>query len=128
MIIAGVEILDFVDNRVLFYSHISLTLLLLLIGLTLPKLNLITISNALLKPAYSFGKSSYGIYVIHFPLLLFFVQLLIYFKLPVWCCVIFVPAILLLANCIELRYQRFVLQHTDTLATRWGIFTKKADT
>ena len=33
-----------------------------------------------------------------------------------------------LANCIELRYQSFVLQHTDPLDTRWGIFRKKADT
>ena len=125
VIIAGVETLEFVDNLVLFYSHISLTLLLLLIGLTIPKLNLIAISNALLKPGYSFGKYSYGIYVIHFPILLFFVQLLIYFKLAVWYCVIFVPAILLLAKFIELRYQSFILQHTDTLATRWGFFRKR---
>lgn len=120
VIVAGVKKLGFVANLPLFYSHITLTLVLFCIGLYLPRFDIQSICNTLLKPVYRFGKSSYGIYVIHYPMLLFTVLTLQHFGLSVWWCILFVPAILYAAWFMELRYQPFVLRYLDPLAIRMG--------
>lgn len=121
VIVAGVRKLEFVADLPLFYSHITLTLILFCIGLYMPRFNIQAISNTLLKPFHRFGKISYGIYVIHYPMLLFMIHALPHFGLPVWLCVLFVPAIVYAAYFTELRYQPFALRHLDPLLIRAGI-------
>lgn len=119
-IVAVVKKLAFVANLPLFYSHITLTLVLFGIGLYLPRFDIQSICNRLLKPAYHFGKSSYGIYVLHYPMLLFVATALPHFGLSTWWCILFVPAILYAAWFTELHYQPFVLRYLDPLAIRMG--------
>ena len=124
VIIVGVEKLEFISNIMLFYSHISLTLIFLIAGLYISNLDIRSICNTLLNPVYPFGKISYGIYVIHYPILLFFIHTLVYFELSVWWCVIFIPATLATACFTEQHYQPFILRHIDPVAMRLGIYAK----
>ena len=124
VIIAGVERFNFVSNTTLFYSHISLTLALFIFGLSFRQLDIQSISNNLLKPVYSFGKSSYGIYVIHYPILLFSTQALVYFKHSVWWCLAIIPVILIAASFIEDYYQAFITGYFDPIAQRIGLMKK----
>jgi peptidoglycan/LPS O-acetylase OafA/YrhL len=118
VILAGVNRLHFVSDLQLFYSRITLTLLMFGLGLFIPRFDIQSISNALLKPVYKFGKSSYGIYIIHYPMLLFVIYAIQKTGLPVWLSILFVPVILYLAWVIELRYQPFILQYIDPIALR----------
>lgn len=121
VIIAGVEKLHLVSHQTLFYSRISLTLIMFALGLYISQLNIQSLGNLLLKPVYHFGKSSYGIYVIHYPMLLFLTLALPHYGIPVWWGILFVPAILYTAYVIELRYQPLMIGIMDPLAVHAGI-------
>lgn len=121
VIIVGVEKLHLISHQSLFYSRITMTLIMFGLGLYISQLNMQSICNMLLNPVYRFGKSSYGIYVIHYPILLFITLALPHFGISVWWCILFVPAILYAAHFVELRYQPVMIHLMDPLAVRTGI-------
>lgn len=123
VIIESVRKLSFVPNLPLFYWHITLTLISFIIGLSFPKLNIINISKLLLKPVYRYGSSSYGIYVLHYPILLVSFGTLYQMGLPAYIGILVVPLILYLANLIELKIQPFVVTHLDAHAKRLGLIS-----
>jgi peptidoglycan/LPS O-acetylase OafA/YrhL len=125
VIIIGVHKLNFVHDLTLFYTHITLTLILFALGLFVSRLDVRIICRTLLDPVYSFGKSSYGIYIIHYPLMLITFTALPLLGLPAAMGIIVIPFILYLAHVIELQYQPAIIKHTDKFAARHGMLPVK---
>lgn len=121
VIIEGVRALNFVPNLLLFYWHITLTLFTFIVGLFVPKLSIPHVSKVLLKPLYEYGKSSYGIYVLHYPILLVTFGTLYEYGISPYLGILSIPVILYLANAIELTFQPFVVKHLDALAKKIGL-------
>lgn len=122
-LIEAVRELNFVPNLLLFYSHITITLVGFIIGLSIPRLNIVNLSKQLLEPLYDYGKSSYGIYVLHYPILLIAFGMLYQYGLPPYLGILCVPFILYLGYLVELKFQPLAAKHLDTHARKIGLIS-----
>lgn len=125
VIILAVNKLHIVKDLQLFYSRVTLTLIMFGLGLFIPRIDIQSISNTLLKPVYSFGKSSYGIYIIHYPMLIFTIYALELIGLSSWVILLFVPVILYIAWAIEIHYQTLVVRIIDPIAAQMNLIKTK---
>jgi peptidoglycan/LPS O-acetylase OafA/YrhL len=122
-IIVAARELNFIPNLLLFYCHISITLMGFVIGLSIPRLNIANLCKQLLKPLYSYGKSSYGIYVLHYPILLTAFGILHQYDLPPYLGIFCVPLILYLGHLVELKFQPMAARHLDVQARKLGLIS-----
>ncbi|HEY9051912.1 MAG TPA: acyltransferase [Gammaproteobacteria bacterium] len=120
MIIIGVIFIDaitlFIDiskDMGYFYLKIHFSAIIFLVIALVPKFNIRKIVHITLRPFERMGFYSYGLYIIHYPLLFFISALLLYHQWSLFYALLFIPPIMFLAKAIEGPYQAALSKAMD---------------
>lgn len=122
IIISGVIFIDlitmFVDiskDMVFFYLKIHVSAAVFLMIALVPGFNIKRIIRVILSPFERMGFYSYGLYIIHYPILFFASALLTYHHLSLFYMLILIPPIMLIAKAIEGPYQKVISKTMNRL-------------
>jgi len=107
------DYLDITNNRSFYSLKIISTYLILLYFMYFTKADIVNFIRQILKPFTKLGHISYGLYIIHYPVLVLMSGIIITYKLPTYTFIIAIAVSFLLAYFLEVKFQHWAANLID---------------